>query len=117
MLGSESGATSQVSHVTGVLATSRLLLRPFEMADVDLGYRLPKPYWGAGLATEAASAWIHAAFNQLRLKGLGAFVHPENIASVRMVDKLGFRAQRRDTILGMPSIYFVLEASETLMNR
>src|SRR5215469_6986777 len=32
---------------------------------VDFGYRLARPYWGQGLATEAASAWVERAFVNL----------------------------------------------------
>ena len=32
---------------------------------VDLGFRFAQPYWGKGLATEVASAWVRTAFDQL----------------------------------------------------
>jgi RimJ/RimL family protein N-acetyltransferase len=48
---------------------------------IDLGFRFAQRYWGKGLATEAASAWVRTAFDEFHLKRLGAFVHPENVAS------------------------------------
>jgi len=45
------------------------LLELREYACIDLGFRLVQRYWGKGLATEAASAWVHAAF--LSTGGLG----------------------------------------------
>lgn len=68
---------------------------------VDLGFRFAQPYWGKGFATEAASAWVHAAFNEFRLTRLGAFVHPNNHASIRILEKLGFHAERRETVMRM----------------
>jgi hypothetical protein len=67
---------------------------------------------GAGLATEAASAWIHAAFHDLHLDRLTALVHPENCPSIRILEKLGFHLERRDTIMGMNSILFSLAAKD-----
>ena len=77
---------------------------------IDLGFRLAQPYWGQGLGTEAASAWISVAFDELQLERLGAFVHPKNGASIRVLEKLGFHVERRDTVMGMDSIVFSLNA-------
>ena len=77
---------------------------------VDLGFRLAQPYWGKGLATEAAKAWVRVAFDELSLDRLTALVHPENAASIRVVAKLRFRVERQDTIMGMNSILFALDA-------
>ena len=71
---------------------------------IDLGYRLAQPFWGKGLATEAASAWVQKAFGELKLDHLAAIVHPENYASIRVLEKLGFLEERRDVIMGMSSI-------------
>ena len=78
---------------------------------VDLGFRFAQPYWGKGLATEVAFAWLRAAFDEFRLIRLGAFVHPENIASIRVLEKIGFRTERRATVMGMDSIVFSLDAN------
>ena len=79
---------------------------------IDLGFHLAQPYWGQGLATEAASAWVRAAFGEFHIDRLTAFVHPENVASIRVLEKLGFHAERRDTIMGMNSIVFSLAAND-----
>jgi RimJ/RimL family protein N-acetyltransferase len=75
---------------------------------IDLGFRFRQPFWGRGLATEVGAAWVAAAFDDLGLDELGAFVHSENAASLRILEKLGFRAGRRDRVLGMPAICFTL---------
>ena len=78
---------------------------------VDLGFRFAQPWWGKGLATEVASAWVRAAFDEFHLGHLGAFVHPKNIASIRVLEKVGFHAERRDVVMGMESIVFSLGAN------
>jgi RimJ/RimL family protein N-acetyltransferase len=79
---------------------------------IDLGFRLAQPYWGKGLATEVASAWVDAAFNDLNIDRLAALVHPQNAASIRVLVKLRFHLERRDTIMGMSSILFHLNAKD-----
>jgi len=77
-----------------------LLISP-EHGWIDFGYRLARPFWGQGLATEAAWAWIGKAFGELKLNRLTAIVHPGNHASVAVLKKLGFRAEGLALSLGM----------------
>jgi len=77
---------------------------------IDLGFRLAQPNWGKGLATEAEAARVRVAFDELRLDRLTALVHPENVASIRVLAKLRSRVERQDTIMGMKSILFSLDA-------
>jgi RimJ/RimL family protein N-acetyltransferase len=76
---------------------------------IELGYRLARPWWGRGLATEAASAWVRAAFEVHRLERIGAFAHPEHAASHRVLAKLGFRFEERRAVLGMDALVFALD--------
>src|SRR6266481_9703405 len=88
------------------------LLALQEYGWIDLGFRLAQPYWGQGLATEAACAWVRTAFDDFHIDRLTAFVHPENVASIRVLEKLRFLPERRDTIMGMKSIVYSLEPKD-----
>jgi len=55
----------------------------------EVGYRYLKEYWGRGIGTEAAEACVGFARDDLKIKKLIALIIPENIASVRVVEKLG----------------------------
>ena len=79
---------------------------------IDLGFRLAHHYWGKGLAAEVASAWVRAAFLQLNITRLGAFAHIENIGSIRVLEKVGFHAERQDVVMGIQAIVFSLEAKQ-----
>jgi ribosomal-protein-alanine N-acetyltransferase len=81
---------------------------------IDLGFRFLPHFWGKGLATEAAQAWVDAAFARFRLSRLVAIVHPDNAASLRVVQKVGFRQRGRETVLGMPCVVFDLAAGPAL---
>jgi RimJ/RimL family protein N-acetyltransferase len=56
----------------------------------ELGYWIAKPFWGRGLVTEAAGEVLRWAFEDLQLNRVFAAVFPENIASKRVLEKLGF---------------------------
>ncbi|MCF5707343.1 GNAT family N-acetyltransferase [Pseudomonas syringae] len=59
--------------------------------EVEIGYRLAPSFWGRGLASEAARATLKHAFETLRLTSVIAIVQPENVASVRVLQKIGFK--------------------------
>jgi RimJ/RimL family protein N-acetyltransferase len=40
------------------------------------------------------------------LTRLGVFVHPENVASIRVLEKVGFKRERRETVFGMDPVVF-----------
>jgi RimJ/RimL family protein N-acetyltransferase len=62
-----------------------------ELGEVDVAYRFLPSYWGQGFATEAAIASVRLGFAQLGLKQIIGLVMPENIASVRVLEKVGLR--------------------------
>ena len=68
-------------------------LRPYKQGKqiFELGYHFLPQFWGKGYATEAAQTVIAHAFGTLKLKGLIAGHHPQNAASKKVLDKLGFR--------------------------
>lgn len=68
-------------------------LRPHDLArgTYEFGVHIRPAYWRRGLATEAATAVIDYAFNRLKVKGLFAGHHPQNLASRHLLEKLGFR--------------------------
>jgi RimJ/RimL family protein N-acetyltransferase len=57
----------------------------------ELGVHLRDEFWGQGLATEAARAVIDFAFEDLGAAALFAGHHPDNAASRRLLQRLGFR--------------------------
>ena len=75
-----------------------------EIEDNELGYRFLPEFWGRGLATEAGEASIEFARSKLRLERLVAMVHPDNVASARVVIKLGFSVEKKLRYSGLPGI-------------
>jgi [ribosomal protein S5]-alanine N-acetyltransferase len=59
----------------------------------EIGYELHPEYWRKGYATEAVSEVISYGFNELDLTRIGAVVFLENIASNKLLTKLGFQLE------------------------
>lgn len=57
----------------------------------DFGYRLIRKYWGKGIASESAIASIDYAFKELNLTKVFAAASCENIASNKILQKVGFK--------------------------
>lgn len=61
---------------------------PF-MPAVEIGWRLARPWWGSGYATEGAREIVRYAFDVLALPRLVSFTMPANLRSRRVMEKLG----------------------------
>jgi [ribosomal protein S5]-alanine N-acetyltransferase len=55
-----------------------------------LAYYLARPYWGRGLATEAGHAFVRYGFEVLGLSSITLGMNVQNLASIRVAEKLGF---------------------------
>lgn len=62
---------------------------PENLSELELGYRLKKKFWGRGFATEVSGELIRHAFDELRAKKVWAYTLKKNLASRRIMQKLG----------------------------
>ena len=60
-----------------------------ELDETEVGFLLDRPFWGKGYATLAARAALRFGFEHFDFDHLIALVHPENIASQRVIEKCG----------------------------
>lgn len=60
---------------------------------VELGITLSRSYHGRGYATEALRALIALLFSDLKKHRLFASIDPDNIGSIRLFERLGFRKE------------------------
>jgi len=89
-------AQDDVSVAALVAGGQHLLTRGVPEAAVGLGFYVAKPYWGRGLATEAARVFVDYGFQELKLQRIISSVEVGSAASVRVLQKLGFRWLRRE---------------------
>ena len=72
-----------------------LRLDSFEPSWAELGYRLARPFWGQGVATGASRVLARRAFDELGFDVVSARTMPENLASRRVMEKVGLREAGR----------------------
>ncbi|HPQ67927.1 MAG TPA: GNAT family N-acetyltransferase [bacterium] len=83
--------------------------------DIELFYTLGKDFWGRGLATEAARAVLAYAMSPMEDGGLGldrliGITYPNNLASQRVLSKIGMRqVGLTDKFYDIQSVWFVIE--------
>ncbi len=58
-----------------------------------IGYTLARPYWRKGYAFEAISCLLTFLFEEMKLHRVSAECDVENVASWRLLEKLGFRRE------------------------
>jgi ribosomal-protein-alanine N-acetyltransferase len=62
--------------------------------EVEVAFALAKPWWGQGLATEAAQGIVQYAFDHLHLMRLICLIEPDNTASIRVAIKIGMAFEK-----------------------
>lgn len=67
---------------------------PEVLPAVEVGWRLGTAWRGKGYATEAGVAWVRWAFDYGGLERVLSIYEPENMASGRVMEKLGFSLER-----------------------
>lgn len=80
--------------------------------EVEILYGIVPQYWGRGLAVEAALTVLRYGFETLGLHRVYAGTDPPNTASVRVMEKVGMRFDRRTEINGLAAIYYVLSGED-----
>lgn len=76
--------------------------------EVELGYVLDKPYWGKGLATEASLASLKYGFEEIQLDRIVAIAHPLNLASRRVMEKVGMKYEKDAHYYDTDVVYYAI---------
>src|ERR1044071_7079049 len=70
------------------------LLKREELPQPDVGFAFLPDFWNKGFGYEAAAAVLNDARERLQLNRVLAIVNPDNEASIRLLEKLGFSFER-----------------------
>jgi ribosomal-protein-alanine N-acetyltransferase len=81
-----------------------------ETEETEVGYLLARPWWGQGIATEAARRSVAYGFDELALEMIIGITHPENTASQHVLCKAGLKFTGR-------SRYFTMDCYRFAANR
>ena len=71
------------------------LVKRETLDDVDIGFAFLPQYAGVGYAYESACAVMAHAKNDIGLKRVIAITNPDNVASIRLLEKLGLAFERK----------------------
>ena len=102
-------STSDLRATGELLGWNGLQYLP-DTEEVEVGYLLSRRHWGQGLATEGAQAALRFGVETLRLGSIIGVVHPENIASQRVLAKAGLTFINEADYFGMHVCRYVTTA-------
>lgn len=99
-----------------VIGAGDLKIHSQHFRNGEIGYAIHPDYWGQGYATEVARLLLEFGFASLGLHRIGGTCDPRNIASARVLEKVGmqYEGRLRETLLIRDgwrdsSLYSILE--------
>jgi ribosomal-protein-alanine N-acetyltransferase len=75
-------------------------------SEVEIGWAVARELWGRGIATELGRHALDCA-TAAGFERIVAFTRPDNLASRRVMEKLGLRYERDFTHAGLPHVLYV----------
>ena len=86
-------------------ATGRMIgrigfLNPEGWPAFEIGWTLARDAWGKGYATEGAKTALQYAFKALDQRHVISLIHPENIRSMKVAERLGEKREGATRLLG-----------------
>ena len=79
----------EVPGVADFIGFIGLAIPRFDESLVEIGWRIDKPYWGYGYATEGARAVLAYGFETLELPEIVSFTAVPNVRSSRVMERIG----------------------------
>ncbi len=77
--------------------------------EVEVDFILDRNHWGEGFATEAGLASLQFGFEAFNFQQIVGIVHTGNIASQRVLEKIGMRCEEEANYFGMDCFRYVCQ--------
>lgn len=106
------GEFAVIEKISGELIGYCGLMHLDNTEEIEIYYGFPKKYWGKGYATEAARAVLKFAFDEVNLTQVVAVTNPKNIASQKVLEKIGLKFQGEINCYQMECSYFRISREE-----
>ncbi|MGB5318046.1 GNAT family N-acetyltransferase [Eudoraea sp.] len=84
---------------------------------IDLGFRFFKNEWNKGFATESATACIYYGFNSLGFDKIIGRAAQENIASIKVLEKIGMHYWKTDVCHGITNAHYYMITKEAFTKK
>lgn len=82
--------------------------------DIEVGYSIIKEYWGRGIGTEAARAWMKHGFTVHGLDRIVAVAVTGNWPSIHIMEKLGMQYEKIEEHYGAECAFYSISKDEFL---
>jgi RimJ/RimL family protein N-acetyltransferase len=80
-----------------------------ETNEIEVDFLLGENFWGQGFATEAGQAGLRFGLEKLAVEFVVGIVHPENLASQRVLEKIGMTRRERACYFGMDCFRYTVD--------
>lgn len=84
-------------------------LYPIGWPAFELGWTLSRESWGKGYATEGARRALAYAFNELDRDHVISLIVPDNVASIRVAERLGEKVEGQTELLGKEVLVYGID--------
>ena len=78
----------------------------------ELGWVLGRDYWGKGYASEGAKRALDYAFTEMSKEHIISLIHPNNLGSIRVAERLGERLEGRTELFGHEVLIYGIDHSD-----
>ena len=93
-------------------------LQPLDGTDeIEVGYSMIKEFWGRGIGTEAARAWLDHGFRNAGLDRIVAVAHTDNWPSRHIMEKLGMHYEKTEFHYDAECAFYSISKSEFLKEK
>lgn len=82
--------------------------------ETDIGFRFFEDVWNMGFATESAKACLAYGFEKLNLNRIIGRAMKENVASIKVLEKIGLEYERDSELDGKCAVIYKIEKSQNI---
>lgn len=83
-----------------------------ELGAVEVLYGFARAAWGRGFATELAGVGLEFGFERVKLERIIALAHPDNVASRRVMEKLGMKLTGQIEAFGLSVVRYEISRAD-----
>lgn len=87
-------------------------LNPEGWPGFEIGWTLGRHFWGKGYATEGAHRALEYAFDELDQSHVISLIHPDNLPSVRVAERLGEKREGETELNGFKLHIFGIDRDD-----
>ena len=81
-------------------------LNPEGWPGFEVGWTLARECWGRGYATEGARRMLEYAFTEMGREHVISLIHPENVNSIRVAERIGETVEGQTEVMGVPVLIY-----------